>query len=57
MNDFLLQNINFLAMDKNYVLDNFDFLSDKMAWTKILSRQKDEALEYDNRKTMWISSR
>ena len=39
-------------MDKNYVLDNFDFLSDKMAWTKILSRQKDEALEYDNRKTM-----
>ena len=31
-------------MDKNYVLDNFDFVLDKMAWTKVLSRQNDEAL-------------
>ena len=30
-------------MDKNYVLDNFDFVLDKMAWTKVLSWQKDEA--------------
>ena len=31
-------------MDKNYVLDDFDFVFDKMAWTKVLSAQKDEAL-------------
>ena len=30
-------------MDKNYVLDNFDFVLDEMAWTKVLSGQKDEA--------------
>ena len=33
-------------MDKNYVLDNFDFVLGKMAWTTVLSGQKDKALGF-----------
>ena len=48
LNDFLEQKINLLAMDKNYVLDNFYFVLDKMTWTKLLSGQKNEALDLLN---------
>ena len=42
-NGFLNQKVDFLTTDKTFVQDNFDFVLDKVVWTKVLPGQKDEA--------------